>query len=108
MKKEVIKLLVEGDESLTSDNSFQDQSKAECNFSQKSKMTSNPFDTPTPANLPPTKDLAPKKSSFPAKACTPTAEKAIASEKHPSKSQLISKCPFGFIVSSIFASWIVK
>ena len=56
MKKEVIKLLVEGDESLTSGNSLQTES----NSGLKSKTTANLLDTPT-------------------------AEKATASAKHPFK-----------------------
>ena len=43
MKKEVIKLLLEGDESLTSDNSLQTES----NSGLKSKTTANLLDTPT-------------------------------------------------------------
>ena len=56
VKKEVIKLLMEGDESLTSDNSLQTES----NSGLKSKTTANLLDTPT-------------------------AEKATASAKHPFK-----------------------
>ena len=74
VKTEVIKLLVEGDESLTSDSSFQDQSKTESNSGQKSKTTFNPLDTPTPAKLPPTKDVAPKKTSVPLKASLKTSK----------------------------------
>ena len=100
VKDEVIKLLVEGDESLTSDNSFQDQSKAESNSGQKSKTTSNPLDTPTPAKLPPTKDVAPKKSSFPAKASVKTskAPAAKSTSNAPTKVRVVKvvseiRCP---------------
>ena len=100
VKNEVIKLLVEGDESLTSDSSFQDQSKTESNSGQKSKTTFNPLDTPTPAKLPPTKDVAPKKTSVPSKASVKTSKApAIKSTSNaPTKVRVVKvvseiRCP---------------
>ena len=107
MKNEVIKFLVEGDESLTTSyNSFQDQSKTENNSAQKSKTTSNPLDTPTPAKvtapakIPPTKDVPPKKTSFPAKASVKTskAPAAKSTSNAPTKVRVVKvvseiRCP---------------
>ena len=80
VKNEVIKLLVEGDESLTSDNSFQGASMTESNSDQKSETTVNLLDKPAPkkatvpAKLPPTKVVAPKKASIPVKASVKTSK----------------------------------
>ena len=106
VKNEVIKLLVEGDESLTSDNSFQDQSKTESNSGQKSKTTANLLDTAAPekaaapAKLPPTKVVAPKKTSFPAKASVKTskAPAARSTSNAPTKVRVLKvvseiRCP---------------
>ena len=102
VKNEVIKLLVEGDESLTtSDNSFQDQSKTESNSGQKSKTTANLLDTPAPekatappVKLPPTKVVAPKKASVK----TSKAPAASSTSNAPTKVRVVKvvseiRCP---------------
>ena len=103
VKNEVIKLLVEGDESLTSDNSFQGPSSIESHSGQKSETTANLLDTPAPekatvsAKLPPTKVVAPKKASFPAKASVKTSKAPTAS----STSNAPTKARVAKVVSEI-------